>query len=734
MAGAARQINQQVVSAPIKALAAESAGVVGAGVGRQIGVENEMGPIGQFVTEMAGGMTPAVLPTKLAAAATGKAAGWAFLPFTRQGSYDRASRRIQELVADPIKAARSIEDLKGTNLRPSAASEEPGLMALENAVLAADPAEASRVSIKTSETVNDLVESIRISGKVTDAKEFITAKRNRLFAAIDARIEKASDEAAAALQSVQTDPADGASAAVAVRQSLETALADAKVQEDLLWSAVPKDVKAPISPITKKYQELNASLSQAQIDDMPEVARRILDSAIENNVKTATVQEIDGLYKRLGEVGTQARANKEFNKSRITSGLREAILESIGKAEGNPTTKEALDTARAFSYELNQKFGRGTVGKILGHSREGGSSVPPEQTLNVGVAKPRMSGELALRELKKATDDPNVLDGVQTFLKERFVRAATRNDEVVPAQADAFFRSHAEILEAIPELNQQLRTARNTADVARRIEKSGDSMRRALDRPDVSATARFLNGPVDAEINRVMTSNDPVAVMEQVVRVVKKDTSGKALAGLKAGASDWLIDQVTSPSVTDIAGRPAFNGIKLKYELEKDSVITPLSKVFSPDEIKNLKRSADLLARIERQRKTGETVPIINDRPAWLLDIAGRIVGAKAGAALSQTPGGSIQAASIGSSAVRDFMQRMTANKAKQLIIDALSDPALMQALLEHRPNLKLERAKHEGVIRSWMLAAGSRLLTPEELEKARREEDQRRQVGLRGP
>ena len=724
-----RSMEQQAVARPAATAAAETIGATGAGLGRMTAEEAELGAPAAFATEAAGATLPSVAmalsPIGLAKRGAEKLGAMAFFPFTEQGAYERASRQVRSIVDDPIKVAQSIEDLSGTTLLPSARSNNPGLMALENAVLNADPAEAARVAQNTSDTINNLVQSIKSSGSVADAKQFINAKRERLFRALDARVELAGDKAATALASIAGDEA---SASIAARNALEEALADAKVQEAMLWRAIPQNVKASTKPVFDSYKEVVASLSRAQSDDIPDVARSIIGGGINRKVKATSILELDGLYKKLGEESAAARASGQFNKARIAETLRDSILESFDTAEGNPATREAIDTARAFSRQLNEKFRRGSVGRILGYSSEGGPRLAPELTLSATVGAPGVGGAVAMKELAQAAESPQMLEGIQSFIKDRFLQSSVREGQIVPTLADTYLRNNAELLTNFPALRDQLSSARTAADVARRVQSSADAMRRTFDNANVSATARFLNAPVDNEINRVMGSVNPVGMFEDLVGRAKQDRSGKAVSGLKAGFSSWLIDNASSPSQIDIAGRPIFWGIKFKAALENKSIRGVMEKLYSPDEIKRMDEAADLLTKLHVRSQDKRLGTILADRPSQILSIVARVIGAKAGAAASATPGGSIQSASIGSNAVRDFLNKLTVDKAQQLIVDAVQDPELMVALLRHKPNApRAEKLRHERVIRGWMLSSGSRLVDPESYEAAQREDKQQK-------
>lgn len=723
-------VTRDITERPARALSIEAGASVAGGTFRAATQDAELGPFSQAFGElgsaMAGGVAASISPVN--AGMSVYRWGKSVFPFTEAGAMRRASKRIQEVVQDPVKTAAAIDDLRGTALMASARTEEPGLMAIEKAVLSQDPSRAAKISHRNAETTAALVQSIRQSGSIDDTRKFIAAKRERLVKSLEARIEQAGDQAAAAVNALGADATGGqVRASVVVRNALESALADARVQEAMLWQAIPQGAKAPVAGLVSKYKQLRSQLSSSQLEDMPVYVSRAMGIIKERKIKKTTIQELDGLYKKLGEVATASRASGERNKARIAEEMRESIWETIGRAEGGEDVREAVDTARGFSSVLNEKFHRGSVGKILGHSREGGAKVAPEKTLDLALG-PARAGLLGSRQLQKASDSPLVLEGVQDYLKAQFARNAVVEGRVSPQKAESFFRQNAELLDSLPALKNQLQAARSAEDVARRVTSSADAFRKAIDRPEISATARFLQAPVDQEISRIMTSSDPARYFKILRAAAIKEKNGEAMQGLKAGLSEWLIGSATSPSAIDVTGRSQFNGMKLKSMLQEPRVASAMQTIYSKKEIENITKLADMTAKLNRQARNKESLPIISDIPSKLLEIPARILGARVGARMASTSGGSIQAAAIGSDTVKGFLRGLTGDKASQLIIDAIDNPDLMKALLLHTPKASVQqRAAYERSIRAYMVGPGARLVDAETRAIMDGEESERR-------
>ena len=171
----AQAMNNPMKSIPgaLGAAGVEGGGVVGAGIARDIAKEQEVGSGAALGLEVAGGLLGGFAGSAPISRAIKGVGARTFAPFSEAGSFDRASMRAREIVDDELLAIRNIEDLKGSNLQPSAKSQDPGLMQLEQTVAASDTALGTRMDKQTSETIQSLVSQIRESGSVQGTKNFL---------------------------------------------------------------------------------------------------------------------------------------------------------------------------------------------------------------------------------------------------------------------------------------------------------------------------------------------------------------------------------------------------------------------------------------------------------------------------------------------------------------------------------------------------------------------------------
>ena len=745
LGGAAKSINEMLVKSPVQAAAIEAGAVGGQGIARSVAEDQGWSPGAAMGAEVLGGLTGGFAASgpiqRLAMGGVKRAVK----PFTDETSMDRAANRLRQITDDTPLAVKNIDKNIDTGLHPSAMTEDQGLIAMEQTIASYDPALGTKMAKQTSDAVDNLIGAIRSeakAGSMADVKKVLAANTKRTKATLDARTEIAGERARKALDDLG-DVATEADISKIQRAELQSALDEASVQEDKLWTAIPKNAKTRTTGVMAKYEELLRDLPIAQKDNMPSKAKQLLGGSKEIEMipsgvtdaqgnmimlegqpptgklgKTTTIKELDGLYKELGTAASEARKASNNNTARIAEELREAILEDMKHVKGDRAARESVGKARAFSKEKNQKFSDGTIGKILG-TKKGAVGVDPELTLGTGVGQGGLKGSLAAREIAVATDkDIGQLGAVQEFIKRKFLDAALEDGVINPTKARNYIANNPELMETYPHLRDQFRSARKAEDVSRSIQKSSDALRKRLDKPSVSKTAKILNAPVHEEVKNIFASPDPESAMQNVVNAVRRDKTGAATKGLRSGIAEYMINLIKSGDASvDIKNRPLFSGAKMKTALTKESSRKAMEKVFSPKEMKNWDKMADTLILLRRQQDM-KGVPadsIIGDKAGYLTETIGRFGGVKAASWLSRHTGGggSIQIPAMGGELGKKAVRRMGADKAEQVLIDALTEnPELLKALYMRKT--KANDKLFDLQWRKYLARSGSRLLAEE--------------------
>jgi hypothetical protein len=252
--------------------------------------------------------------------------------------------------------------------------------------------------------------------------------------------------------------------------------------------------------------------------------------------------------------------------------------------------------------------------------------------------------------------------------------------------------------------------------VAAKTKTVMDARKKALRNPSISVSAKFLNAAdLHVEIKTILKSPSPSKMMNQLVRQAKKDPTGAAVEGLKAGMLDLALEQSTKGAFNELGEQTLSGRTLLNFLSQHD---TTLRQVFSANEISKMKQVGKELSKIETFNIVSAGKPDIEmkDLASSALRFFARIGGARLGGKMGkESAGGSLQMAQIYSSTAQKFVTRLTRDRAEEMIKDAIlsKDPKLLQALLlpMDKPATKVEAAKYLGSqLNAWLAGTGKRV------------------------
>jgi hypothetical protein len=232
-------IAQAPVRSPIMVPATEVAAGAGGGFGRAIAEQNYPGnePVA-MLGELAGGVTGGVVaqaPSLLArtpGVATAIDAAKSVLP---SGARGRAAERISSLVEDPYAASRAAVAPTISDLTPAQRTGEAGLLELERAVAAENPAIARQLRERAEAAQATLLAEARtLGGRPEDTRAFLEDRVTRLTTALNTRVEQAQTEANRRIAALEPG-APAADASRIVREEFDRAFTAARAQENALW-------------------------------------------------------------------------------------------------------------------------------------------------------------------------------------------------------------------------------------------------------------------------------------------------------------------------------------------------------------------------------------------------------------------------------------------------------------------------------------------------------------------
>ena len=739
-----QDIGRTAVETPGRFLAAEAVSAAGAGavgfVAREKFPDSEAA---SFIGEIVGGIAPvgAIAAARLTISGIGiRLARFIAKPFTRRGGEQRAARRVQEAARDPRRAADELaapEALPEAGLTPAQQTGDEGLLSLERAVIDSSEKLKGEADEQIAEATTAIRESLGDLGEGVSPERTAAAleeAQNYMRSLVDTRMRiaaRAADEKIAALG----PGAAREEANIIAREELQKALKDIRAQERELWNAVPEDVILKTENSRKAFAALLKDTPLAQREDIPSIAGRLLgkDENVPEGFEAAfeafgltqkgarlgektTVAELQGLRSKLLEESRKARAAGEFNKARMADDLADAVLTDLGAQRDEIVGEagDALRTALDFSADLNQRFTKGPVGRLLGSDRTGAPKTPEALTLErvVGQGGPRAREET--RRLLEAADTPALRASVEDFLLDDFQRRAVREGAIDSKKAQAFPAKHQDLLEDFPELRSRFESAIEADDLARLRTEQAEGLAKRLNDPKISRAAVFLKEPVEGAMDRIFKSGNPEKTMREIVKLAGRDTTGDARKGLKTAFGDFLLEKASTRTAT-AEGEFLVSGAALKRLLKDGSVAKMAKALLSPDEQKRLQQIIDAAAKIEKavaaKAKPGG---VIADAPSMLLSTMAAILGARAGRALNT---GTIQAPGFVASSFKRVLNSARArvgDPARRLLIDAMGDKELFEALLR-----KGESAADQAFIRqqlnAWLLAIGAEQIPDDE-------------------
>lgn len=708
--GIAQTVGRPFMATPGRALATEAMAGLGSGVGESAASslypDNPYAELaGSLIGGVAGGLAP-----NLAVRAARQLPGvqlaenliaGEIAPFTERGAMQRARGRIAGLVEDADVARSLLARETISDLSPATRTGDRRLMALERSVrnqeasidLAMREAETA-----ASQTLREGMGELGAGGDIANTREFLNDRVRGLVDQMDARVAQAEQRAqqrVAALEPRQS----AAQASTVVREELEAALTAERARERELWQALPSDEMVPLNGARGRYAELVADLPRAQRDDIPDAARRFLGKSNEAFQSEESVKEVHGLYSALREEARNSRAGDtpNRNRARLADQMADALLEDMRSVEAaSQPLRDALD----FSRQLNERFNRGSVGRVLGNERTGGDRVADIQTLDATIGRAGRSGAVGHDEVARALAGGEGQSGaaMQDYIASRFRDAAIRDGDIRPGPAGTFQRANEDTLGRMPEMQRRIAEALTSSDTARRMRETAAGRTRGLERQ--SAASTISGARPGEEIQSIMRSRDPQKTAAQLAKQASRDPTGEATRGLKSAVVDDLM-RVAKSGQYGADDAPTISGSAIRDRLN-DRQFGPVAReILSEDELSRVNRIADEFRLLETARNNDVTLggPIMGDAPNSVISMIAGTLAARTGAQLGKgTSGASLRTASLATNRMNSLLARLTNDKAEQLIIQAVSgDRELFDALLQ--PTTQLSRTQENRIV-----------------------------------
>lgn len=626
------------------------------------------------------------------------------------GARRRAENRIKGLVASPEDAASLLnEQPVASALSPAQRTGEPGLLGMENTIAGQTP-EAEKALLSQKQLAGEQLDQAagQIGGGVTPQKTtgFIDDRRTNLINKLNQSAQEAQKKAADRISALAPERR-ASEASVIVREELETAMRGARATEKELWGAIPK-AGLSTTGMRAKYLDLVNNTPKAQAGDIPEAAHKFLDPKSKTKFKNIeSTKELYGLRSELLKEARNSRAGDtpNFNKARIAEELADAILDDLGAQAGKVSGKvgQPLRVALDYSRQLNQTYGQGSVGKILGSQRSGAERIAPEMTLESTIGSGKTKGGVAVNEMVQAAGaSPQLRQGIQDYVVNQFNRAAIKDGALNPASARKFISDNADILDTFPDLKQGIEQAISASESAAAKTGRAETIGKSLFSKEQSYAAEFLGAPVEREFERIIKAQNPAQAAREISKMAAKDKTGQATLGMKTAVSEYLM------------GNANGSGEKLLGLLKDKRIGASVREILSADEVKLMTQIAREMSAIEGKTAKNVGKSIMNDVPSKLIEYPLRMIAAKTPSKFGL---GTIQASGMASENAKNLINSLhNKGKAEQFIIQAFHDPALMKILLTETTTpaqKKVVEKKLEGWISKNQQKVDALLLSP---------------------
>lgn len=672
-------------------------------------------PAARFIGEMAGGISADLVPKAI------KMLPAVQITQAAKKRLSRSEKDVQRRAAELLSIGNREEALKllsqsrdfspGAKFTSAIKTEDPIYSRMEQTILKAAqkgelPDQFTNMLEETNKAIRD---DLSFGGLDEEGMQSAFERQVRYYKSLlDTRISIAANQSDQAISKlVVTDVKENIEPIV--RSKLSEALQEARQFEDSLFKAIDQSeiVNINISKIAQK--ELFNSLPTASKADMPDAAA-FLDPKSPKYIGKKTVKgkaevtnqnsifELRGVQSELRREARAARAgdNPNFNKARIADELADSITEDIANIYVEPGSENPVAVAVAFSRELNNRFGKGSIAKVLRRDRRGGDSIDPSMTLSATLGTDRTLNRVAYDDILTAVSgNPEVQSAMEDFIKFKFFRGSEFN----PRQAQEFLNSNADLMNRMPAFKSEIQDAIRTNN-AESIQRSRKADGTVFLNPDINKAIIYMNKNASKAFNEVIASNSPSKNMRNLMRMTKLDETGEAFQGLKTGFAQFLFDKASKTVRVPTGGQMKLVDGNLFNELVQDKKVKQtIMTLFSKEERARIERAARTAQMLAKQVQTRPSIELVQQQNMNMLQRALlRISGGSIGRSLGT---GTLQAPEQMANIFENLARGGVLDAEKKMLEDAMFNDDLFKAMLETPTKAELSK-KSQTAIRAW--------------------------------
>ncbi|PDT87493.1 hypothetical protein CO669_25345 [Bradyrhizobium sp. Y36] len=326
---------------------------------------------------------------------------------------------------------------------------------------------------------------------------------------------------------------------------------------------------------------------------------------------TAIGGDLADLRKFIGPAQERAQASGNFdladNLGRLRSAINRTLEEAPGYSEANANYRRF---AERFRPERNDEMARFTRELDRGGQNADGElnrgGTPPSATAGRFLAEQEKAASLT-RTLEGMPAAPDAHAALRDYLRSDFAKSALNGDGTVNSiRANAWARNNADVLAQFPavrgEFDDIVATARRGEQLSAQAKADLDATRAnrqsteaEIDRSAVGTL--FREDPRDVAQKLLGGKYDAGAKLDEINALIRSDP--QAARGWKAAVSEVLADKVQG--TRQVGDTLEVHFARLAREFKDNEQI--LAKVYSPEEMNNLRQAHKILSYFKEAEK-----------------------------------------------------------------------------------------------------------------------------------
>jgi len=580
---------------------------------------------------------------------------------------------------------------------------------------------------------------------------------------IQGRVDSAMAEATAAVGKITKDtPETRAVLSTKVREILDLSIKDARKAESELWARWTKaEGDTPVKydnllrQFTEEYEKVLPEYRPKRVPGEVEAFLRRVRKGGEPSLvydpETLSFKDVAGkapgttageMYKLRGELLNEARQMAiagDHSSARSFNDMAEAILDDLGESV-SPAGRKLYDEARGFTKEFHDAFTRSFVGKTEAAGKYG-DRIAPELTLRRALATGAEAGAVQFADIEKATrflssrglQDDGAIQVVMEA-QDRFLRLAAaeainpETGKVNPDRLRKFMQKNEILMNRFPTVKADLDNAIKTTREASRLELLAKGQNRNME--DNKAFSKILKADGVAVAQQALLSNNMESEIQKLVSVVKRGTTGSgtangakvtldldpgaAMAGLRSSIYTAAINASTGKNRGELDLNQV-KGLLFNPPPGQRSAIQILQDegVVSAREVGRVKELFGALESIQRSQRIGTAIEVRPDLTDAAIAALTRALGSAGAGFLARTAGSqspSLVVHGAGAKFAEQVFTKMRVTTARQVLIDAISDPSsgklelIMKQASRMTPKQVAEQAMQ---LNAWFVQSG---------------------------